>query len=528
MRKNTPFLLLFTLLCFCQVLAQTPYDLSTYQAEQKINFTAFSSVSTNKRIYFRVNNYTKNNFSNQNDYIWRYKKKEDSDETYTYIKNIKNPTIDFPSTGEYSVSLKIGNGAWKNKNGIFTVSETGLKIKHVNNIQWPNHDINNVDSPFSYRKKSNGSFDFHRAIDITGPENWNVRAVADGEINLVLNPTDGSAKWVFIKHIMDTPMWFHGQVISYYYSVYGHLNSIDNNNVLNKNIGDAISKNDIIGKLGTTGSTGYPHTHFEIRVGTRYSQLYLNAYPSVNDTESNEFVKPISGSPAIDARVNPLLFLNDVKNNNTLRYSIETTKTNDFMITVKSDYLEDDFNQIYIGYKGESKLLLNFNTREGLPVKPDEFGDTHYDIDYTYINGNKFIIYPERFKGRVNLTTKAEKDYKISFWLKNPGNKIANNIYVRVRDIYGNIGVKESALNIKNQIFLSEKKVYPNPVKHSLFITDKLYENFLIYNYLGKKIMSGQINNNQISVSNLKNGIYLLYLLKADRTYLSTKIVKSQ
>ncbi|PQJ79719.1 peptidoglycan DD-metalloendopeptidase family protein [Polaribacter porphyrae] len=465
MKKITQLLFLFS---FTVIVAQTqtPFNNSIQYSSSSsidfsndvdnVNFTAYRGISNSDKIYFKINNHTKQTYINANDYKWYF----EIDGYSETVDNIREPTFTIPSgkTGNLIVKLSVTNNTnWAEvKNNVFTVfDEDGFKVKYVDNsnIQWPNGGVSDIDSPFSHRIMSNDDFDFHRGIDIVGNEGENIYAVADGVVNWYKNQSDTSdSRIVSIKHTMDTPMYFHGQVIEHYFSMYYHVNEM----YVAKN--QTITKGDFIAKLGTTGSNNYPHNHFEIRVGTSYSQSSMtnvNNYsvsPNGNDNKRNEFfTDKFDATDPIDSRVNPLLFLNNDANDNlSLKYTIKEVG-NTFHITVKTDYLEDHFNKITLGYTGETKQTLDFNTRSGLPFVSGNYGDKRYDISSV----NNVIINPIKFKFRTLNEITSDKKYQITFILDNSNNKNINDVYVRARDMYGNKGVKVDLVELAlNEIFI--------------------------------------------------------------------------
>jgi len=72
---------------------------------------------------------------------------------------------------------------------------------------------------------------------------------------------------------------------------------------------------------------------------------------------------------------------------------------------------------------------------------------------------------------------------------------------------------------------LNTISVYPNPVKNTIFIQDNKTQNvpFNLVNILGQTVLKGTISNQQINVSNLDEGIYLLKL----NNYQTIKIIKN-
>lgn len=74
---------------------------------------------------------------------------------------------------------------------------------------------------------------------------------------------------------------------------------------------------------------------------------------------------------------------------------------------------------------------------------------------------------------------------------------------------------------------LKEVKVYPNPATHYLRIDSNLEVNqFAIYDTLGKEILKGTIQQNQIDVSKLQKGTYILRLINNSGLIKSVRFMK--
>ncbi|MBN2795353.1 MAG: peptidoglycan DD-metalloendopeptidase family protein [Clostridia bacterium] len=104
-----------------------------------------------------------------------------------------------------------------------------------------------ISSGFGYRRHPiTGLRSFHYGIDITANRGDPVEAAGSGVV--VFSGWSGTyGKVVIISH------GFH------YETVYAH------NNTLLVEVGDVVSKGQVISKVGTTGSSTGPHLHFEIR-----------------------------------------------------------------------------------------------------------------------------------------------------------------------------------------------------------------------------------------------------------------------
>lgn len=85
---------------------------------------------------------------------------------------------------------------------------------------------------------------------------------------------------------------------------------------------------------------------------------------------------------------------------------------------------------------------------------------------------------------------------------------------------YSNVGLKEEEQ--------SKLNVYPNPVSSLLNIVTDLDSdlNFVIYDYVGKKVLEGKTLNGQIDVSSLNEGSYILKIGEGDEGYNMRKFVK--
>jgi hypothetical protein len=454
------------------VIVLTFSALVFYSQDTAVNFTA-SMGSSDKEIKFHVNKHIEE-FYNTATLMWRF------GDGATAIGT--NPIHKYANSGTYKVCLT----ATKTENqqeielckiDTFTITETGLKIKYVNDFIWPNGNINKVHSPFSFRIKNNQkTYDFHRALDIVGKIGDPIKAVADGIVVQLLNKnnSDQSAtKVIAIQHKMDTPMFIHNKVIDTYYTRSLHLNEV----FVNED--ETVKKGDIIATLGETGSSGFPHNHFEVRVGLNTPKRVLEK--PENSNRNNESDNPFY--PEIkDPDVNPLLLLGDNANENTsLKYAI-TKRENAVYIKIEAAYLEDVFNEIGIKFNKKSNnqseiFTLNFNTRQGLPFALEHIEDENYpniasdgelvNFDYDFREANDgFDIYPINYKDREDTKKGYEliirfNDIDMASFVDNYNNPQGNYLYIK--DIYGNFGKKEEHRLVINEVnFKSANNANPS------------------------------------------------------------------
>lgn len=69
-------------------------------------------------------------------------------------------------------------------------------------------------------------------------------------------------------------------------------------------------------------------------------------------------------------------------------------------------------------------------------------------------------------------------------------------------------------------------QVYPNPFKDEFYVANPDAVSFEIYDFSGKLILSGKINNQKVSAGKMQNGIYLIKIAMKDGSALTKKMIK--
>ncbi len=232
-----------------------------------------------------------------------------------------------------------------------------------------------LSSPFGPRQKASEGFryDFHRGIDIPGAVGEPIYAIADGEVYRTYTdpnttfPNGGNV--VILRHSPDKPIPFHGQNHTEYYSLYLHLDTIQVSQ------GDPVAQGAVIGTLGASGTTSFPHLHFEVRLGTTCSREYQISNPTF--TCASYFQ---SGHQ--DPHVNPFLFLPYADRDNL---TVTVIQESPLIVQVRSQPTELDFNNIRVLRGGITKAI-NLDQRIG--IDPNNIDNNNYD---------GVIISPARF-----------------------------------------------------------------------------------------------------------------------------------
>jgi murein DD-endopeptidase MepM/ murein hydrolase activator NlpD len=89
---------------------------------------------------------------------------------------------------------------------------------------------------------------FHKGIDFTAPEGTNIQATGDGKVIKVERGGRGYGNNVTIDHGFG------------FQTLYAHMLSI------NVREGQSINKGEVIGKVGSTGTSTAPHLHYEVHI----------------------------------------------------------------------------------------------------------------------------------------------------------------------------------------------------------------------------------------------------------------------
>ncbi len=104
-----------------------------------------------------------------------------------------------------------------------------------------------ITSRFGPRKAPTaGASTNHRGIDLAAPLNTPIRAAKAGKVTVSKDEASGYGKWIEIQHADGTK------------TRYAHLNSRD------VQVGSQVQAGQVIGKMGSTGTSTGSHLHFEV------------------------------------------------------------------------------------------------------------------------------------------------------------------------------------------------------------------------------------------------------------------------
>ncbi len=251
--------------------------------------------------------------------------------------------------------------------------------------------INDIEDTFAPRiHKStissgnpDGDYDWHRGLDIDAPLGTPVLAVMDGEF-VKYEVTESGGNTVYIRHKFPNPVHYLGKELTYYYTVYLHLDTVTSSLLDADELGEhpAITQGEQIGTVGHTGAD-VDHLHFELRIGTYCSLEWQLKNPQ--STCSKGFF--------YDPHMNPLYLFKPVTYDilmDTLEVPV-ITKDTIIRFTVPDE--EPALNRFEILFISKGKLttsyILDLNKRSGFNADTNALLDVQ-DTSKPYFAPVKF------------------------------------------------------------------------------------------------------------------------------------------
>ncbi len=249
---------------------------------------------------------------------------------------------------------------------------------------WPvaNSTHDDIESTFGPRiKPSTDAYDWHRGIDIDAPLGAPVLAATSGTLWNVTEYDDGGTT-VVLKHSFPTPVIFHDKTVSYFYTLYMHLDSVETSLVLanTKSEHPSVPAGTKIGTVGHSGKGAIgDHLHFEIRVGTQCSLEYQLQNPNSSCSQGFGF----------DPHVHPMFLFPNASPN----FSLQATKlpsaqtAGEIKITFPNEepILNSIKLKIYTSPEGVAvyEKSLDFNLRDGYdPTTNSALDKVDYSVPY--------------------------------------------------------------------------------------------------------------------------------------------------
>ena len=338
----------------------------------------------------------------------------------------------------------------------------------------------------------------HQGIDIyLWPFAWQqvennhaeVIAAADG---VIIHKTDGNydrncdfsnPNWnaVYIRHEDGSVAW------------YGHMKR---NSLTNKAIGENVKAGDFLGVVGSSGNSTGPHLHFEVYDSN--NQLVETYQGNCNSFTNSNTSWWVQQKPYKEPRINAVMTHSSVPD---LKFyncpQLEIINISD-QFSVGSDVIVS----VYLA---------------------DQIANSSVNIKVTGPDG--ISIY--------NFNHPLSENYSSSYWywkffasnFKSTGKWKFEATYNEVTKVHEfNYG---AALAV-NDVAIDDFEVFPNPMKDILTIKSKnnqIIEKVNIYDTSGKMSLYAISNFNNVDVSSLKSGIYILEIITNNGT-VTKKVIK--
>ena len=137
------------------------------------------------------------------------------------------------------------------------------KMSYLSGYGWRNHPV------FHIKK-------FHKGIDFSAPKGTSIQATGNGVVEEVVDKKSGYGKHVVIDHGFG------------YKTLYGHMSKI------NVKKGQKVKRGQVIGLIGSTGTSTAPHCHYEVMLNGKNINPIDFVYDGMTPEEYQHFVEKSS------------------------------------------------------------------------------------------------------------------------------------------------------------------------------------------------------------------------------------------
>ncbi len=154
------------------------------------------------------------------------------------------------------------SSSWATAAAVLEPERDAFGVTEFSLVQWPVGAATTISSGFGYRSCA-GCSSFHTGVDFTPGEGTPIEAVADG---VVVDSTVADGSWgvhLSIQHDIDGVTFI---------TSYAHMQT----GSMSLQIGDTVSRGDVIGRVGSTGQSNGAHLHFTVQTADR---TFINPLP---------------------------------------------------------------------------------------------------------------------------------------------------------------------------------------------------------------------------------------------------------
>jgi hypothetical protein len=243
---------------------------------------------------------------------------------------------------------------------------TGAPSAHAaSNWVWPISGTSTPDmaflaSPFGPRwQASVSSYDYHPGLDIKANLNDPVHAVEAGTVNFTGWLSDSAGNSVILYHAAQN-----------LYTAYLHLNSI----AVTKE--QAVTRGQVIGAVGDSGSTGFVHLHFEVR-------LTSNNYPASTRNPLGYLPHAETGAPSIQIVTLTSTPLESPTVTLLIKTLRDETDLNQVRVVVTDNYTHAVLDDQTVDFNLRQHTGTDTLEQDGIKLTPSHFNTSSPDYQLT-------------------------------------------------------------------------------------------------------------------------------------------------
>ncbi len=325
-----------------------------------------------------------------------------------------------------------------------TIPFASLNFKNSNDALIRNKQVT-FSTPYMGNYKLDGKeyAGSHLAVDIKVPMNTPVYAVANGVVVKANNEPSGYGNNVVLRHD-DVPSLENDNITTTYFSGYAHLNTFI------VNVGDLVSKGQLIGYSGRSGTATTPHLHFQIDNSNAPWHLYW-PYTSKEASDAglsfwNAVDAGLGQDKAIKSTINPLLWVqkylsgsvnNTVITDNEVKVENTVNQNDDKLLNVITPPQVDQSDR---SASNSDREVSNIITQPTINVKPEEKIFDHFVLNYekSFIVGNSINIELRAIDKNGELFSDFKPVNDIYVNIENGSAKLAKS-YLNAHDFKGGI-----------------------------------------------------------------------------------------
>lgn len=242
-----------------------------------------------------------------------------------------------------------------------------------------------------------------------------------------------------------------------------------------------------------------------------YDQTYLDGRDDIITFASDELLSPVSVSGRI-----------------TVKLFISSTKPDCDLVVRLVDQYPDGTNMLINDGIKRVRFRNGYTLAEEEFMIPDEVYEVDVDLpftNYTWLDGHRIKIY---VSGNSSIRWHLNLQDGLEMYSSAPAQTATITVYHN--DLHNSkiiLPGNNPSLGTNTNSINTNIEIYPNPAKENLEIrTEENFVSYKVTDLSGRIILTGNLIQNSISVSELSSGVYVLSLSDADGNIFMKKFVR--